>query len=478
MVLPALPYRLPLIALSLMASTTTGGAFVVRPILPVVQANGHERSTEAARPTSMSQPPLCAVQAGYERSTERADSFVLPTLQEAFGPELNDYEIIGDKIIQPNAVGMKLRLPSGGDWPAEVFLKTVLATDYVSSRKDWSDLRRTLLYARTELRFYRDVLPEMNKKGFHAAPKVYHAHYDFSEWIPEDEHATEPADEAVDMESLPDPLEKGAWLVLECISADTHMQASPLPMDRAKQCLKASAEFHASAWEDRGLLRKASRELSRAAFNLQMRNPKELAGIEGAWDNFCINFKEDLSANGLWTEQIRNMGKRMKAAAAYVSKECTPSPDDKYVTVIHGDYKAMNVMMGIDAATPTIMIDMASASAGLSMSDVAMHIHHAVDPEDLDGGGEESLVKYYLQTLRDLGCAYPEDIAQRHYKLAVVDYARFFMGRMWKTATPHTMEQKKQNANIANINRSVPSAMRFVKVVDKYLSEIEASITA
>ena len=50
------------------------------------------------------------------------------------------------------------------------------------------------------------------------------------------------------------------------------------------------------------------------------------------------------------------------------------------------------------------------------------------------------------------------------------------MGRMWKTATPDTMVQKKDNKNIPNINRSVPSAMRFVKVVDKYLSEIEGSM--
>ena len=82
----------------------------------------------------------------------------------------------------------------------------------------------------------------------------------------------------------------------------------------------------------------------------------------------------------------------------------TPSPNDKYATIIHGDCKAMNAMMDIEPSTPTIMIDMVSASAGLRMSDVAMHIHHAINPDDLDNGGEESLLEYYLQTLRDLGC--------------------------------------------------------------------------
>lgn len=97
---------------------------------------------------------LCAEQidqVGYDRSTERADSFILPTLQKAFGSDLKEYEIIGDKIIQPNAVGMKLRLPKCESdendkcWPELVFMKQVLATDYVDARQDWNDLRRTLL---------------------------------------------------------------------------------------------------------------------------------------------------------------------------------------------------------------------------------------------------------------------------------------------------------------------------------------------
>ena len=49
-------------------------------------------------------------------------------------------------------------------------------------------------------------------------------------------------------------------------------------------------------------MQKASEELSRTAFNLQMRDPKELGGIEDAWDSFCANVRADLEANGLWTE--------------------------------------------------------------------------------------------------------------------------------------------------------------------------------
>lgn len=313
----------------------------------------------------------------------------------------------------------------------------------------------------------------LNKKGFHATPKAYYADYDFDGWIGEDEHATQPANESIDKDALPDPLSKGGWLVLECITESTHMQDSPLSVEQARQCLTAAAGLHASAWEDETLLRRASEELSRAAFNLKMRNPKELAGIEEAWENFCANFRTDLEASGLWTERVQRLGSRIKKVAHHVSEQLSPSPADRYATCIHGDYKAMNVMMGIETVTPTIMIDMASASTGLGMCDVAMHIHHAVEPRDLDDGGEERLVEHYLDTLRGWGRDYPREVAWRHYRLAVVDYARFFVGRMWKTATPETMDQKRDNRNIANINRSVPSAMRFVRVVERYLTEIE-----
>ena len=117
-----------------------------------------------------------AVPAGgeYDRSTVHADAYLLPKLQQAFGPNLKKYEIL-ETIVQPNAVGLKLKLfpspssttlependedsnntdtdatktesaASSSSWPDEVFFKQVLATDYQSNRKDWSDLRRTLL---------------------------------------------------------------------------------------------------------------------------------------------------------------------------------------------------------------------------------------------------------------------------------------------------------------------------------------------
>ena len=142
-------------------------------------------------------------------------------------------------------------------------------------------------YARTELRFYRDVLPIMKDRGFYSAPKVYYVDYNFEGWIAESEPATTPADATLQLEDLIQNEEesstttpKGGWLILQCVSTDTYYQNSPLPIPQVQHCLRAAADLHASAWEDHALLTKAEQELSRAAFHLQMRNPKELAGIE------------------------------------------------------------------------------------------------------------------------------------------------------------------------------------------------------
>ena len=122
------------------------------------------------------------------------------------------------------------------------------------------------------------------------------------------------------------------------------------------------------------------------------------------------------------------------------------------------------------------------------MSDLAMHARHAVEPEHLAHGGEERLVRQYWEYLQGLLLAEPSsslshsasaaqeytwEIAWRHYKLAVVDYFRFFLGRMWKSATPDTMRAKSSNKNVSLINRSIPAAMAFLRNVEMYMAEIE-----
>ena len=403
---------------------------------------------------------------------------LLSSLRKAF-PTVESYEV-ATTIIQSNAKGFILNLKDNQnpDTPSQVFVKLVEVSEYVPVKKDWADLRRTLVYARTEERFYASVQPELAKRGFRDAPRCYLSESDFSGWIRHDEKATDPADPTIDKDALPDPEKKGGLLILECISSATHFQDSPLTMNQCRSCLRAVSTLHAAAWQDQALLERVDRELSKASFHLSTRNPKELAGIEECWIGFCNSFRSEMKEAGLWDQsKVQNLARRLAAVADYVSREVSPGPDEPYATLIHGDYKSMNVFLPRTEDDRTVLVDFASAGCGLGMSDVAMHIHHAVIPEDLADGGEEGLVKHYWESLQgSLTVDYPWEQAWRHYRLAVVDYGRFFMARMWKGATPATMLNKKDNKNINLINRSTPAAMAFIRRLDVYVSEIEREI--
>lgn len=412
---------------------------------------------------------------------------LLSSLRKAF-PTVESYEIL-TTIIQSNAKGFILNLEDRQQspktatrtTPSRVFVKLVEAAEYVPVKKDWPDLRRTLMYARTEEHFYANMQPILAKRGFHAVPKCYLSESDLTGWIRDDEKATcDTADATIDKDTLPNPQQKGGVLILDCISHETHYQDSPLTLDQCRSCLAAVAKLHAAAWQDAALLERADRELSKASFHLSTRNPKELLGIEESWAGFCEAFATEMEEAGLAPQQttsVRDLARRLAVVADYVSRQVTPGPDDPYATLIHGDYKSMNAFLPHKKNDSAVLVDFASAGCGMGMSDVAMHVHHAVVPEQLANGGEEALVKYYWQTLQDsLTADYPWEEAWRHYRLAVVDYGRFFMARMWKGATPATMLKKKDNKNINLINRSPPAAMAFIRRLDTYLSEIEREI--
>jgi len=149
-----------------------------------------------------------------------------------------------------------------------------------------------------------------------------------------------------------------------------------------------------------------------------------------------------------------------------------------------------------------IMIDFSCAGIGYGMSDVGMHIVHAVLPRDLDNGGEERLVEGYLVALENAvnrrrrrrrrrskridddydgegkeeeeeRWTYPREVAMRHYRLACVDYLRFIMGRFWRSATPESFEKKSESKNTTLINRNLEVAMAFIAKVDRYLEVFE-----
>lgn len=439
--------------------------------------------------------------------------FLLPTLQQAF-PTAISYEPLASTIVQANAEGQLVSVSFGDNdndvntTPAKTcFVKTVDAHQY-NEKKSWPDLRRTLMYLRTEVRFYEEILPDLmstmgSDEGV-STPEIFAANYDLDGLLTEEERATDdPTKGPVNVDwssscSTDDTNDiqqkKGGYIVMEAISDTDYVQDSPITIPQAKEALETIATFHASAWENTSLLQKAQDRLSKGSYHLKTRNPKEVAGLPEAWTQFSEAF-------GIDNDDDRNLGKRIQDLAEYICDETSPDPTDKYATLSHGDCKAMNCFLPIHKEGQTeksasrrgaILLDFASTGVGLGMSDVAMLINHAVRPEHLENGGEAMLIDHYLDVLNNKlllsnkeeeeqqveggerpGLLYPREIALWHYKLAAADYFRFFLGRFWKTATPETFEKKKDSKNTALINRDRDAALRFLGRAKTFITEIE-----
>lgn len=377
------------------------------------------------------------------------------------------------------------------------------------------------------MRFYNEIVPLLlasNSDDNNEAPlkkylpTVHHADYNLEGLVSEESPTTDakqpspfPNEEGGDELQKQQLLQnKGGHMLLQSLSpAHGYFQDSPVSLQQSLSCLTAVAELHASAWGNRPLLQSINDRLSSAggSYQLQFRNPKELQNMVASWEYFRGQFVVGLENDDdddekarmrsvLEKESVVRLGQRVYDMAEYVSKELTPLVEDEYATLVHGDYKAMNVFLpkeakedGNEGDAAAIMIDFSCAGIGYGMSDVGMHIVHAVLPSDLENGGEELLVEGYLSALEDAmnrkqlnggedddkskKWTYPREVAMRHYQLACVDYLRFILGRFWRSATPESFEKKKNSKNTTLINRNIEAAVTFIEKVDKYLKVFE-----
>ena len=171
----------------------------------------------------------------------------------------------------------------------------------------------------------------------------------------------------------------------------------------------------------------------------------------------------------------------------------------------------MNLFLPIDTASASaasadsrrgggdsraMLIDFASTGVGFGMADVAMHLSHSVAPETLADGGEERLIDAYLAALAaaragadsgggggggadgsgDVQPVYDRETAMRHYRLAVIDYGRFVVGRFWSAASPESFEAKARSPNTTLVNRDCNAALQFVRRIDAALAYFEAAV--
>ena len=413
---------------------------------------------------------------------------LLPIIQRAF-PDVTSY-FIEDNIVQANAEGFCVHLNEND---GDIFVKCVEASKY--SHKPWDDLRRTLLYSRTEARFYSDILPVLKENtafDWNIAPSCFLSESHLVDLIGEEESAaakedgdnsSDPKYSAEDNSILQG---KGGNLILQSLKNDFY-QTSPLTLSQASLCLSAIAQFHATAFGNKEILQQVSQQLCEygGSYHLKNRNVKEIVKIRDTWDDFMTNISLGAPPNFFDRQDISNIGQRIYDVAEYVSNELSPSYEDDYATIVHGDYKAMNVFLPLDnddcKNKEPLMIDFASSGVGMGVSDVAMHITHAVHPTDLQNGGEEELVEAYLQYFynalpADKKNVYSKVDALRHYRFATVDYFRFVLGRLWRGATLESFEKKKNSKNAVLVSRNIEAALAFIERTERYLKEIENEI--
>jgi len=398
---------------------------------------------------------------------------------EVVGSRVRSIEVVpGTERLWPQSHSALLRLDLDNEDRASMnlFLKKVIAGGMVE--KSVRDLQRDLAGSRAEIRFYLEFADLLRSRGLPLLKAFL-----------SEEHLP-----GLDLEGVPDSQlegllrQGGALLVLE--SADGYMQASPLNADQARQSLGALAKMHAAAWQDEHLLRAAADRLNPIAgyWSLHQRGLDEVRNMPDIWANYVDAFQHH-DPDFFSRPEILGLARRLERVAPWVSKQVTVGPSDRFATLAHGDYKAMNTFLpgiGPDSGKEAVPFDFQWTGVGLGMVDVGMHLSHSVSPADLAGNGERELVEFYRDALvRALGrsaephvakavaAEYSPEVAWRHYRLGVLDWARMVLSVFLKGASPEKFAEKAENPNVGLVYRDVDASLAFARRVDAYLRDFE-----
>jgi hypothetical protein len=385
---------------------------------------------------------------------------------------------VTSELLQPGSHSGVLHLTIDGGETSTLFLKKIAATHEPLAQRPWPDRRRTLAYARTEARFYEEFAADEELAARLARLRVRLPRLALSDNTLDVVLGDAAVHEAAgDEPSAEAQAAAGAVLFLEeC--AEGFRQVSPLNEPMARQALRAVAGLHASCWEDEPLLRRASERLQRhgGVYALEIRSPAERTRLKPNWDAFVSAFRA-FEPELFDRPSVAALGERLDRWTAFASEQLSPQPTDRFATLVHGDCKAMNVMLPRDEedeSTAPWLFDFASTGVGLGMCDVAMLLAHSVEPETLADGGLERLLDVYLDALEQNGVqGYDRTDAMRHFHLATVDYARFVVSRFWSGASEEAFAKRATNPNVCLPNRSVEAAMRFVERVDASLTALD-----
>eukprot|EP00040_Diaphanoeca_grandis_P013907 m.70254 g.70254 ORF g.70254 m.70254 type:complete len:471 (-) comp24199_c0_seq1:165-1577(-) len=395
-----------------------------------------------------------------------------------------------------------------------LFLKTIDASKF-DKTKSLSALRRDLISNRNEATFYLEFASELCERGVPIATILH---------VEEQNHEHE-EDESLLRSS-------GYQFIFECVDESLYFQTSPLDVVQAQASLLALAKLHASSWEDESLLRAAESTLhARAGYwALPTRGNLEIQTMLDHWPGYVQAFR---SHDEEWFDRPATLAlaQRLACISDDVAKLTAPASTSPFACLVHGDYKAMNLFIPRTLTASdnhsAILIDFQWTSIGYGMCDVAMHLFHSVNSDALQNGGDQRLLRFYYDSLmielarqhtlrRQSNTAntntahhdhgkphhdhekpqqpkndpnaesdseyisaimkrYSWEIAQEHYTLALLDYARIVFGSFFKAASPELFRAKASNMNCGLPYRDVKSSLFFVKQVDKSLRQFEAT---
>ena len=227
---------------------------------------------------------------------------------------------------------------------------------------------------------------------------------------------------------------------------------------------------------------------------------QQMKEMPAVWLNFVVNFSgvSPGARDLLSRPAMVALGERMVALCPWVAQQIHGDAATRFKTLVHGDFKAMNVFVPRDLTaddTPTqagtagtaIPIDFQWSGQGLGMLDVAMHLYHSVEVAAMVGGGEDQLLRHYhTHVVRQLQAAthatpqtataaqqYTFQVAHRHYELCIVDYARIVLSYFYKNASPEAFAGRANRENCSMVYRTAEAALRFVERVEQCVQRFE-----
>eukprot|EP00438_Fugacium_kawagutii_P016041 Skav232580 [mRNA] locus=scaffold932:27205:28575:+ [translate_table: standard] len=379
--------------------------------------------------------------------------------------------VLGTEKFWPQSQSAQLQLDLVGlKQPVFLYLKKVMAKEMQA--KSGQALRRDLLSNRNEARFYQEFSAEMRSRGVPLlrAPLVeeHFSCLDTNLGDDKEEHLRE----------------GGMILLLECAD-ERFMQTSPLSLNEATVSLSLLANFHAAAWEDQNLLRRAYDRLfsTGSYWMLDRRGRSELQSLKPIWKEYLEAFHSQ-APDFFSQPSIALLAERLERVAIWVAGQLQPSPEDDFATLMHGDPKAMNMFLPAGASATALIIDFQWTGVGYGVADVAMHLPHSVHDSALRDGGEERLLKLYhsdllkaLQKRQTIGKArldaFSFDQAWHFYRLAFVDYARMVMCNFFKGASPAAFQSRADKPNVGFVYRNVDASINYLQMLDRHLQYVE-----